>query len=549
MGRDSSSTAASIPHLDYLQASPVRGQLEPHDDAARSGWRFLQCTDTPNQLKVLLPPRTAQLYSQLLKAESSELAKAREASWERLLNIRHLKDRMIRKCQRLAYAYSASRYGVTTPFVTLHAPADFRLKEMEKWIRREEAQRDGEGSTRRRASSVDAGPRNSFCCSRCANMVPHNHASTSRRSSIHSTHSRLSSTAERISHKTAAPTRRSPSRASKRFHHNESKPSPVGSSIVLHESTSHESETHLHQSTVHESSIHESAVHESSIREHATHESSTLESSTRDSKILRRRSYESNTQEGQYREIKRTIHAIPEDPHENSIDHSTRSVADHNEVDLAAALSATSPEPLPHPFRGSASAVFSEICDSPVDAPEIYPTEDERDADASPPSEDDLPNRDGDCPQRPAMARRRSSLKRNNTDLRLSMNYSAKTVSWAMDRDWSEQMMKYEAAAGEVENADIEWDQMRAKYQEELAGMKTLRRNVTQTLQRLRAETEKLLREDEVLRDQEDKLRMGYEQLEHKHGQYRAKVNAVLQETRQVLTLCGTKRDDELQGS
>jgi len=53
--------------------------------------------------------------------------------------------------------------------------------------------------------------------------------------------------------------------------------------------------------------------------------------------------------------------------------------------------------------------------------------------------------------------------------------------------------------------------------------MKALRRNVTETLARLRLEAEKLQREDEVIRDQEDKLRAGYEHLEQKHSQYREK--------------------------
>lgn len=53
--------------------------------------------------------------------------------------------------------------------------------------------------------------------------------------------------------------------------------------------------------------------------------------------------------------------------------------------------------------------------------------------------------------------------------------------------------------------------------------MKALRRNVTDTLARLRLEAEKLQREDEVIREQENKLRAGYEQLEQKHGQYREK--------------------------
>jgi hypothetical protein len=41
------------PHsLGYFQTSPVRGQLEPSGDDTRAGWRWIQCTDTPNQLRV-----------------------------------------------------------------------------------------------------------------------------------------------------------------------------------------------------------------------------------------------------------------------------------------------------------------------------------------------------------------------------------------------------------------------------------------------------------------------------------------------------------------
>ena len=71
--------------------------------------------------------------------------------------------------------------------------------------------------------------------------------------------------------------------------------------------------------------------------------------------------------------------------------------------------------------------------------------------------------------------------------------------------------------------ADQEWGVICQNYQDELAGLRVLRRNVTQTLSKLRIETEKLQREDEVIRDQEEKLRQGYEQLEQKHGQYRTK--------------------------
>lgn len=42
--------------LNYFQQSPVRGQLEPTDGGSKSGWRYLQCTDTPNELRVLSLP-------------------------------------------------------------------------------------------------------------------------------------------------------------------------------------------------------------------------------------------------------------------------------------------------------------------------------------------------------------------------------------------------------------------------------------------------------------------------------------------------------------
>lgn len=45
-------TGSDSPPLDYLQPSPVRGQLEPYREKTRVGWRFLQCTDTPDELKV-----------------------------------------------------------------------------------------------------------------------------------------------------------------------------------------------------------------------------------------------------------------------------------------------------------------------------------------------------------------------------------------------------------------------------------------------------------------------------------------------------------------
>ncbi|KAF9457060.1 hypothetical protein BDZ94DRAFT_1176402 [Collybia nuda] len=127
------------PTLDYLRSSPVRGQLEPYDPRTAKGWRYIQTTDTLNQLKVLLPPGTASMYEQLLKFEAFELGKKTALSWERILEIRHLKDRMIRKCQKLAKTSAVPRRpGDPFTFQTLIAPSDFRVKEMEKWFQQQQ---------------------------------------------------------------------------------------------------------------------------------------------------------------------------------------------------------------------------------------------------------------------------------------------------------------------------------------------------------------------------------------------------------------------------
>jgi hypothetical protein len=78
------------------------------------------------------------MYEQLLKLEAYELNKKPSISWERIMEIRHLKDRMVRKCKKLAktmlpISMKSSRDGFS--FQTFIAPADFRVKEMEKWFR------------------------------------------------------------------------------------------------------------------------------------------------------------------------------------------------------------------------------------------------------------------------------------------------------------------------------------------------------------------------------------------------------------------------------
>lgn len=81
------------------------------------------------------------MYEQLLKLETYEVSK-KPISWERLMDIRRLKDRMIRKCQKLSKTIvpttKKSSRGDTFVFQTFVAPDDFRCKEMEKWFREQQ---------------------------------------------------------------------------------------------------------------------------------------------------------------------------------------------------------------------------------------------------------------------------------------------------------------------------------------------------------------------------------------------------------------------------
>ena len=406
----------------------------------------------PFSLKVLLPPRTAQIYALLLKAELIELEKQRDASWERILDIRRLKDRMIRKCQRLAKAYSATNPGTHIPFLTIHAPPDFRVKEMEKWIRRHE----GSDMLKRMIPPDTLRQRGSFCCDRCANLVPHHHTISTRRSSVQSPHSRHSSTSANSPPKGSRVLRR-PSMSTSDMKGTSRRPPSPNRSPVINENTTQRARGQEIRAEEH-TTLHASHHLQENITSHVVNivqESAQVRASKhRQSTSIDKGRF---TSERKLQDTERSIHTIVEDPHELSMDHSNRScIENHSEVESLDRLSIISQDPLPVPYHGSTSATFMEICDSPVDAtcPETNKSR-QRDSSAddstpSPPSEDE-PTTDGmsrlDAP------RRRSSLKRSNSELRMSMAYSTKTVSWAMDRDWADQMTKYHAATAQVEHA------------------------------------------------------------------------------------------------
>lgn len=99
-------------------------------------------------IQVLIPPGTATMYEQLLKLEKYEVTK-KSVNWPRVIEIRRLKDRMVRKCQKLARAIIPPPDSLS-PFQTCIASKDFRVKEMEKWFR--EQQKRANAAAVKRAS-------------------------------------------------------------------------------------------------------------------------------------------------------------------------------------------------------------------------------------------------------------------------------------------------------------------------------------------------------------------------------------------------------------
>ena len=76
------------------------------------------------------------MYEQLLKLERYEITK-KSVNWPRIIEIRRLKDRMVRKCQKLARETIPPSDSLF-PFQTCIASKDFRVKEMERWFREQQ---------------------------------------------------------------------------------------------------------------------------------------------------------------------------------------------------------------------------------------------------------------------------------------------------------------------------------------------------------------------------------------------------------------------------
>ncbi|KAI0275104.1 hypothetical protein BC834DRAFT_927771 [Gloeopeniophorella convolvens] len=495
--------------LAYYQPSPVRGQLEPYDPESRTGWRYLQCTDTPNELKVLLPPKTSVFYSQLLQQENAELAKGRSADWDRIVHIRHLKDRMIRKCQRLG-RMAQTPSGAAAAFRVVHAPVDFRLKEMERWLRDQEPRVKSTKEVRRPPSADTTGTR------------------TQSAQSGYAPSSTRSPRTSRVSTSAAPPQRVSSTRA----------PGPVKrrasgstrSSGYVDSRTSNESLRQRPPAQL------QTPAH---IPPHHTYLSPVTEEHS----------------------VSTPQHAALPNPFGDTPQHATE--ADAFASAAAARADVISPDPLPHLYRppsmhmpmaemaamlgGMPEPVVEPLPDPapPSPPPDMMP---EPVVESFPPADPAMhgmpePMLDPDQPilgGRPPLVRRRSSLKQGG---RFNANGTPKVVSWAMDRDWADHMTKFDHMVYAAEFASSELEEERRRFQEEISGVQSLRQTLASALERLRLESDTLHREEMALREHEERMVASFESLKAKEAHYKEKVQAIVDESKRAVIAADTRRD------
>lgn len=98
--------------------------------------------------QVLIPPRPAAIYANLLKVEAHALAKNDAESVRDVQYIHQLKEAMIKRCQKLAQqAINASPDPLSSRTAkVVEAPLDFKLKRLEMWWETMEAHGKTKGS-------------------------------------------------------------------------------------------------------------------------------------------------------------------------------------------------------------------------------------------------------------------------------------------------------------------------------------------------------------------------------------------------------------------
>ncbi|EJD00126.1 uncharacterized protein FOMMEDRAFT_22554 [Fomitiporia mediterranea MF3/22] len=130
------------PSLPLPNDDGVCGSLDPPSPSQKSskpGWRYFQCTNIRDELRVLLPPRPAAIYANLLKVEACALAKNDADSLREVQHIRYLKEAMVKRCRKLTQ--DAIGHRSIQNISVVEAPLDFKLKRLEQWWTSIEARR------------------------------------------------------------------------------------------------------------------------------------------------------------------------------------------------------------------------------------------------------------------------------------------------------------------------------------------------------------------------------------------------------------------------
>lgn len=460
---------------------------------------------TLTALQVLLPPKTALMYSNLLQYEASELERGRGADWDRILYIRHLKDRMIRKCQRLS-RMTHTPGTVPAAFRIVHAPPDFRLKEMERWLRETESRGKSTKEVRRQPSAETA-----------------NTQSQSSRPAYTPAQSPRVPRTPRVP-PSPTPAQRAPS-------------SRAPGSLRRHGSGSTRSSNYVDSRGSVESPRQRPSVHTQTAPQRNAYLSPVVEERTESSPPP-------------------SVLPTPfGDTPQLAAEESAFANVEAGREDVI------SPDPLPHLYRPPSMLVpMGEIAAAMmVGSPEIV-TES-----AQPPLEPGMPepflesfvptepvpmglgmpepavlldpNQLIAGPSRPLL-RRRSSLRQNGG--RSSANGTPKVVSWAMDRDWADHLTKFDhiVYAAEFAGPSLlhvcvvrflkpvsgdELEEARKKFVEEISGVRNLRLAITGALERLRLESDTLQQEEAALRAHEELVVASFERLKEKESNYKEK--------------------------
>jgi hypothetical protein len=411
---------------------------------------------------------------------------------------------MIRKCQRLT-RMTNSPGTAPAAFRIVHAPPDFRLKEMERWLRDQERGKSTK-EVRRQPSAETANTQSQSSNLTYANAPP-TRSPRQPRVPTSSTLQRGQSTR-------------------------------VPGSLRRHGSGSTRSSNYVDSRTSAESPRQRPLVHTQTISQRNAFLSPVVEERTESPQT-------STAFTNPYGETPQ--HPVEDSPFAG---------------DTATRANAVSPDPLPHLYRPPSmlapmgDLVAAMMAASPPEhvmesaQPPLVQVMPEPFVESFAPTEPVAPPMPGPSvsvvpdqpiagPPRPhQLVRRRSSLRQNGG--RSSANGTPKVVSWAMDRDWADYLTKFDHVVYAAEFAGLspvsftyctvgvltsgtgsELEEARKRFQEEISSVQDLRSTITGALERLRLESDTLQREDTALRAREERMVASFGRLKEKEAHYK----------------------------